>query len=85
MEVSALDSSRKRQGDGAGVGGLIGHLGDGLKARPGPLVLVEKELHICLKTLYPFFLALMLGFTSSGVLKPVLLQVDCCVTALINT
>lgn len=33
----------------AGVRGLIGHLGDGLKARPGPLVLMEKELHICLK------------------------------------
>lgn len=28
----------------AGVGELIGKLGDGLKARPGPLVLVDKEL-----------------------------------------
>lgn len=25
----------------AGVGVLIGHVGDGMKARPGPLVIVE--------------------------------------------
>lgn len=47
VEVSVLDSSRKRWWCCAGVGGLIGHLGGGLKARPGPLALMEK--HICLK------------------------------------
>lgn len=48
-EVSArLGSSRKSQSGGARLGwagleGLIGWLGDEVKARAGPLVLVEKE------------------------------------------